>query len=60
MLRNHTNEERGKAQMIINYKKLNDNTIFDCYYIPNKAVLFNRIKGSLGSRKWIAKVDIGK
>jgi len=43
MVRNHTEEKRGKARMIINYKKLNDNTVFDGDYILNKTVLFNRI-----------------
>ena len=28
MVRNHAEEKRGKAIMIINYKKLNDNTVF--------------------------------
>ena len=32
--------------MVINYKKFNDYTIFDGYYIPNKTVLFNRIQGA--------------
>jgi len=39
--------------MVINYKKLNDNTIFDGYYIPNKIVLFNRIQGA----SWFSKTD---
>ena len=43
--------------MIINYKKLNDNTVFDGYYIPNKTVLFKRIQGPLGLQKWISKGD---
>lgn len=38
--------------MVINYKKVNDNTKFDGYFIPNKQVFFNR--------KWTAKVDIGR
>jgi len=45
MVRNHAEEKRGKARMV-NYLKLNDNTIFDGYYIPNKTVLFNRIQGA--------------
>jgi len=43
MVRKNAEEKRGKALMVINYKKLNDNTVFDGYYIPNKTVLFNRI-----------------
>jgi len=44
MERNHAEEKIGKARTVINYKKLNDNTIFGDYYIPNKTVLFNRIQ----------------
>ncbi|XP_021721370.1 uncharacterized protein LOC110688928 [Chenopodium quinoa] len=29
MVRNHAEEKRGKARMVINYKQLNDNTVFD-------------------------------
>ena len=39
--------------MVINYKKLNDNTVFDGYYIPNKTILFNRIQGA----SWFSKMD---
>ena len=38
--------------MVINYKKLKDNTVFDGY-ILNKIVLFNRIQGA----SWISKMD---
>ena len=44
MIRNHAEEKIGKAKMIINYKKPNNNTVFDGYYISNKTVLFNRIQ----------------
>ena len=44
MVRNHAEEKRGKARMVINYKKPNDNTVFDGYYIPNKTVFSNRIQ----------------
>ena len=44
MIRNHTEEKRGKARMVVNYKKTNDNTVFDGYYISNKIVFFNRIQ----------------
>ena len=46
MLRNQAEEKRGKATMVINYKKFNDNTVFNGYYIPNKTFLFNRIQGT--------------
>ena len=53
MVRNHVEEKRGNAIMVINYKKLNDNTVFDDYYILNKTVLFNRIQGA----SWFSKMD---
>jgi len=53
MVRNHAEEKRGKPRMVINYKNLNDNTVFDGYYIPNKTVLFNRIQGA----SWFSKMD---
>jgi len=40
MVRNHVEEKRGKAIMVINYKKFNDNNVFNGYYIPNKTVIF--------------------
>jgi len=43
MVRNHAEEKRGNDVMVINYQKLNDNIVFDSYYIPNKIVIFNRI-----------------
>ena len=43
MIRNHAEEKRGKARMVINYKKLNDNTVFDGYYIPNKTIFANAL-----------------
>ena len=39
--------------MVINCKKLNDNIVFDGYYIPNKTVLFNKIQGV----SWFSKID---
>jgi len=60
MVRNHAVEKRGKARMVINYKKLNDNTVFDGYYIPIKLSFSTEFKEPLGSQKWIAKVDISK
>ena len=44
MARNHAKKKRGKARMVINYKKFNNNIVFDGYYIPNKTVFFNRIQ----------------
>jgi len=53
MIRNHAKEKRGRARMVINYKKLNDNTVFGGYYISNKAVIFNIIQGA----SWFSKID---
>jgi ribonuclease HI len=40
--------------MVINYKRLNDNTIEDAYNIPNKQEWINRIQGS----KYFSKFDL--
>ena len=34
-------------------QKLNDNTVFDGCYIPNKIVIFNRIRGA----SWFSEMD---
>ena len=60
MVRNYSEEKRGKTRMVINYKKLNDNTVFDGYYISNKTILFNRFKEPIGFQKWIVKVNTDK
>ena len=44
--------------MVLNYKKLNDNTVFDGYYIPNKQFFSTEFKKPLGSQKWIAKAKM--
>jgi hypothetical protein len=36
IVRNHSKIVRRKSRMVINYKILNDNTIYDAYNIPNK------------------------
>ena len=53
MIRNHVEEKRRKARMVINYKKFDDNAVFDGYYIPKKTVIFNRIQGA----SWFSKMD---
>ena len=40
MVRKHSEIKRGKARMVINYK-VNKNTKFNGYYIPNKEILIN-------------------
>ena len=46
MVKNDAEEKREKARIVINYKKLNENTVFDGYSIPNKIVFLNRIQGA--------------
>ena len=41
MVRKHSEIQRRKTRMVINYKKVNKNTKFDGYYIPNKEILLN-------------------
>ena len=41
LVRKHAEIARGKARMVINYKKLNENTIFDGYFLPHKESLIN-------------------
>nr|CAE02744.2 OSJNBa0006B20.7 [Oryza sativa Japonica Group]CAH67571.1 H0315A08.1 [Oryza sativa] len=54
IVRNHAEEVRGKSRMVINYKRLNNNTIEDAYNIPNKQEWINRIQGS----KYFSKFDL--
>ena len=60
MVRNHAEDKRGKGRIVIIYKKLNDNTVFNGYYIPNKTAIFIRIQRASWFLKWIAKLAIGR
>ena len=60
MVRNHAEEKRGKARTVINYEKVNNNTVFDDFYIPNKAIASIEVHDPLWSRKWTVKPDIDK
>ena len=51
LVRNH-NEEK-KTMMVINYKRLNDNTYDEAYKIPNKDSLINFIQGC----KYFSQLD---
>ena len=42
MVRNRNEINRNKARMVVNYKQLNDNTIFDGYFLPNKETLIHK------------------
>ena len=53
LVRNQSEEKRGKARMVINYKRLNDNTYDDAYKIPNKDSLINSIQGC----KYFSQLD---
>ena len=53
IVRNHSEIIREKARMVINYKRLNDNTVMDGYKLPDKTELINRIQG----RKVFSKFD---
>jgi len=50
---NEAKQRRGKAQMVINYKKLNQFTKTDNYFLPNKELLINLVK----NRKFFSKFD---
>jgi hypothetical protein len=54
IVRNHLEIMRGKSCMVINYKRLNDNTVDVAYNIPNKQEWINRIQGS----KYFSKFDL--
>lgn len=43
---NEAEKRRGQARMIINYKKLNQFTKTDNYFLPNKEVLINLVKNN--------------
>lgn len=52
-VRNHAEEKRKKARMVIDYRELNENMVEDSYQIPNKNSLINLI----GKRKVFSKFD---
>ena len=53
MVRNRNKINRNKACMVANYKKLNDNTIFDSYFLPNKETLIHKTRNC----NWHSKFD---
>uniref|UniRef100_A0A251RXY7 Putative enzymatic polyprotein n=1 Tax=Helianthus annuus TaxID=4232 RepID=A0A251RXY7_HELAN len=54
IVRNHSEIKRGKARIVYNYKRLNDNTVDDGYNIPNKDTLLNLIQ----KKKVFSKFDL--
>ena len=53
MVNNHSEQKRGKPRMVINYKRLNELTVFDGYFLPNKELLVNKTL----TKKWFSKFD---
>jgi ribonuclease HI len=54
IVKNHSEIKRGKARIVYNYKRLNDNTEDDGYNIPNKDSLLNLIQ----RKKVFSKFDL--
>ncbi|XP_059631379.1 uncharacterized protein LOC132274189 [Cornus florida] len=46
IVRKHSEIARGKSKMVINYKRLNDNTVDDAYDLPDQTQLVNNIQNS--------------
>ena len=44
MVMNEVEKQRNKSRMVINYKKLNQFTKTDNYFLPNKEILINLLK----------------
>ena len=42
MVNNHSEQKQGKLRMVINYKRLNELTIFDDCFLPNEELLLNK------------------
>ena len=55
MVRKRSEQVRGKARMVINYKELNKYTKFDGYFLPNKEVLINLVKNKTYYSKFDCK-----
>jgi len=54
MAMNEVEKTRNKARMVINYKKLNQFTKTDNYFLPNKGVLISLVKKT---KKYFSKFD---
>ena len=44
LVRKHSEIKRGKSKIVIDYRKLNENTEDDAYNLPNKTELVNKIQ----------------
>ena len=56
----HSEQVRGKSRMVIDYRRLNDNTIDDAYDIPDKTELLNSIREVRYSVNLIVNQVFGK
>ena len=54
-VRNHAEEVRGKARMVIDYRDVNKKTVKDGYQIAQARVLINQLKGARVFSKFDAK-----
>ncbi|KAL6189333.1 hypothetical protein ACLB2K_040722 [Fragaria x ananassa] len=55
LVRNHAEQLRGKARMVIDYRDVNKKTVKDGYQIAQVRVLINRLKGAKIFSKFDAK-----
>ena len=53
MVNDHSEQKRGKLRMVINYKMVNELTIFDDYFHPNEELLLNKTL----NWKWFSNFD---
>ena len=52
MVNNHSEQKQRKPRMVINYKRLNELTVFYGYFLPNKVLHINKTLN-----KWFSKFD---
>ncbi|XP_004293016.1 PREDICTED: enzymatic polyprotein-like [Fragaria vesca subsp. vesca] len=55
LVRNHAEQLRGKARMVIDYRDVNKKTVKDGYQIAQVRVLINRLRGAKIFSKFDAK-----
>ena len=60
LVNKHNEQKKGKSRMVINYKRLNNNTEDDGYDIPTKEYLLGKIKYCTTFSKFDCNQDFGK
>ncbi|KAL6194743.1 hypothetical protein ACLB2K_035819 [Fragaria x ananassa] len=55
LVRNHAEQLRGKARMVIDYRDVNKKTVKDGYQIAQVRILINRLRGAMIFSKFDAK-----